>query len=151
MKKPNERNSGRKNSAAATALVCIAFCSVVNGQERLLDFYICKDELSANKCQKECEKSKEEKRSYKTNKEEKAVLEVDYKGQDKVASRVWKSCVIFDEQNWDCSSYIIDYYPGVYNLNRKFKMVGGVFTKYEEWQERHVMHDKWEKVSYCAK
>jgi hypothetical protein len=150
MKKTNERNSSRKISAAAILLASLVFCSVANGQEKLLDFYICKDELSANRCQRDCEKSKEEKRSFKTNKDEKAVLEVDYKGQDKVASRVWKSCVIFDEQNWDCSSYVIDHTPG-YNVNKKFKMINGVFTKYEEWQERNVMFEKWSKQSYCAK
>jgi len=136
-----------KNTTSAIFLSMLVYCSAAFGQEKLLDLYVCKDEASADVCKKGCKIKKNVKRSYKANKEERSVVEVNYNDKSNISKRLQSNCMVFDERNWDCS-YDSN---GNYNPKKKFKMANGVVTKSELVKDTSTSGDVYLNTSYCAK
>ena len=127
MKNPNQVSLRIKNTISAIFLAMLLYCSAAFGQGKLLDLYVCKDEESADACKKGCKIKKNVKRSYKANKEERSVVEVNYNDKAHTSTKLQSNCMVFDERNWDCSYDS----GGNYNPKKKFKMANGVVTKNE--------------------
>jgi len=147
LKNPNQLSSGIKNTTSAIFLAMLVYCSVALGQGTLLDLYVCKNEASAEACKKGCKIKKNEKRSYKANKEERSVVEVNYNGKTNTATKLQSNCMVFDERNWDCSFDS----NGNYNPKKKFKMANGIVTKSELVKDTSTSGDVYLNTSYCAK
>jgi len=144
---PNQLNLIIKNATSTICLAMLVYCSAAFGQGNLLHLYVCKDEASADGCNKGCKIKKNVKRSYKANKEEKSVVEVNYNEKLNASTRLQTNCMIFDERNWDCSYDS----TGKYNAKKKFKMANGVVTKNELVKDTSTSGDVYLNTSYCAK
>jgi hypothetical protein len=136
-----------KNTTSAIFLSMLVYCSAAFGQEKLLDLYVCKDEASADACKKGCKIKKNVKRSYKANKEERSVVEVNYNDKSNISKRLQSNCMVFDERNWDCS-YDSN---GNYNPKKKFKMANGVVIRSELVKDTSTSGDVYLNTLYCAK
>ena len=147
MKNLNQLSLSVKSTVSAIFLAMLVYCSAVFGQGKLLDVYVCKDEASADVCNKGCKIKKNAKRSYKANKEDKSVVEVNYNDKSSTSTRLQTNCMIFDERNWDCS-YDSN---GNYNPKKKFKMANGVVTKNELVKDTSTSGDVYLNTSFCAK
>ena len=147
LKRPNVLILSIKNTTPAIFLAMVVYCSAAFGQGKLLDLYVCKDEASADACKKGCKIKKNVKRSYKANKEERSVVEVNYNDKANTSTRLQSNCMVFDERNWDCS-YDSN---GNYNPKKKFKMANGIVTKSELVKDTSTSGDVYLNASYCAK
>ena len=114
-------------ASTLTLVTFITLNSIAIGQERLLDTYQCPSALAAGTCSKNCERIGDSKKSFRVNKEEKAIQEIDYVGKNiQISSRVWKNCIIFDEKNWDCSKEEGD--KKTYDVRHFVKMTNGFYS-----------------------
>ena len=147
LQRPNVLTLSIKNTASASFLAMLFYYSAAFGQGKLLDLYVCKDEASADACKKGCKIKKNVKRSYKANKEERSVVEVNYNDKANTSTRLQSNCMVFDERNWDCSYDS----SGNYNPKKKFKMANGVVTKNELVKDTSTSGDVYLNTSYCAK
>ena len=147
MKKPNELSLNIKSTTSTIFLAAFLFCSTAFGKEKLLNVYICKDEASAEACDKGCKLKKNTKISYKANKEKKSVVEVNHGEKSNTSTRLQNNCMIFDEKNWDCSFDS----TGNYNPKKKFKMTNGVVRKNELVKDTSTSGDVYLNASFCAK
>ena len=147
MKNPTPLSLSIKNTTSAIILATLVYCSAAFGHGKLLDLWVCKDEASADACKKGCKIKKNVKRSYKANKEERSVVEVNYNDRANTSTRLLSNCMVFDERNWDCS-YDSN---GNYNPKKKFKMANGVVTKSELVKDTSTSGDVYLNTSYCAK
>jgi hypothetical protein len=147
LKNLNQLSFSIKNTTSAIFLAMLVYCSAAFAQGKLLDLYVCKDEASADACKKGCKIKKNVKRSYKANKEERSVVEVNYNDKANTSTRSQSNCMVFDERNWDCSYDS----GGSYNPKKKFKMANGVVTKNELVKDTSTSGDVYLNTSYCAK
>ena len=120
--------------------------SISSSAEKILDVYDCKYEEAVSACGQFCESRQGSKKKFRINKEERAVLHVSYLNGKQSSSDTMRKCIIFDEQNWDCSWEHTLSHSGVMLIKTQ-KMTDGIFVSFA----KSIPESKKDTFYSCAK
>jgi len=130
-------------------LIIILLLSSGSCFSKVLNAYSCGSYAEAESCSMSCTRMNMS-IDFLINKNLNSVLRRIYIGGDFMSSDVYKNCVIFDENNWDCSDEPLWIREGkwlVYNIN---KMSNGIYSS-GVYTSKETKYSKSSLGASCAK
>ena len=131
------------------SILSLCFSLISCTRNERLDAYECSSAFAANSCANECKKIPDYQYEFMVNKSNNTILQIYYYQGKQAQSSTSKSCTIFDEKNWDCSSK--DSVAHI-SFNSTEKMVNGIYTQYSEQRNTLSGKSRFSMDSFsCAK
>jgi hypothetical protein len=121
--------------------------------EKKLTIHICKNEVDAYSCSKNCERVNEIKYSFLVDKPNGKILRKTYSEGKLTSSETDEKCLIFDSQNWQCvydaffESVVLSI--GSFSSKTERKMNNGIFT--DVYKVNYFDDKKPSNTYICAK